>query len=127
MWSIPSNNIIAVAFPAHFHEAPQPQLDVLMLFGFLCALATLVCYLEQSRSRSFILALAICSALLAAFAFLKDAWPVGIVELIWSATTVRRWWTVDRSVPSRSRKPSLNSWPAESRISRLFDHEVRCN
>jgi hypothetical protein len=127
MWSIPLMNVVAVAFPPHFHELPPPQLDALMLFGFLCALATLLCYMEQSRSRSFILAFAVCSALLAGFAFMKDAWPVGIVEAVWSSAAVWRWWAAGNYALRRWKKPPLNPWQTESRIDHLFGHEIQSN
>jgi membrane protein implicated in regulation of membrane protease activity len=119
--------MIAVFLFAHFHAAPKPQLDVMMLFGFLVAIATLVCYIEQFRSRSYILAFALCSALLASFAFMKDAWPVGLVESVWSVAAVYRWWTAPASLRTKRSRKRSNPWQPESRITRMFGHEIPSN
>jgi hypothetical protein len=50
----------------------------------------LMCALE-SRGRNFILAFALGCILSSAYGFLSGAWPLGVVELIWSAVAVNRW------------------------------------
>src|SRR5207302_3068375 len=86
--------------------AVEPQLDVVMLFGFLAAFITLVCWLRRRRSRSVYLALAACLAASAAYGFLQGAWPLGILEAAWSAAAVHRWWAMrgSRGWPGRTRR-----------------------
>ncbi len=33
----------------------------------------------------------------AAYGFLQGAWPFGVVELVWSAVALRRWWSRTRA------------------------------
>jgi hypothetical protein len=62
-------------------------------FGLFAVTAMLVTYALESRSRWFILAFAFSCALGSVYGFLQGAWPFGLVEAIWSAVAVQRWWT----------------------------------
>jgi hypothetical protein len=55
--------------------------------------AMLVFYSLENRSPWFILAFAGSCLLGSAYGFLQGAWPFGLVEAIWSAVAIRRWWT----------------------------------
>src|SRR5437899_5558659 len=66
--------------------------NVLTLFGLFAVTAMLVTYALESRSSWFILAFAVACALGSAYGFLQGAWPFGVVEAIWSAVALRRWW-----------------------------------
>jgi len=102
-----------------------PRFQTLMFFGFITSVLTLLFFLHQRRYRRAVLALAICLAALSVYAFLQGAWPVGIVEVVWSAATFARW--------RRSAKtgrylhlgtPLANAfspWTPRHRMSRLFD------
>src|SRR5208282_3900158 len=70
---------------------PAPQFQTLMFFGFVAALMTLLCFIHQRQSRSAVLALAVCLAAMALYTFMQGAWPVGIVQVVWSAATFARW------------------------------------
>jgi len=61
-------------------------------FGLFAVTAMLVCYAFENRSRWFILAFGVACLLGSAYGFLQGAWPFGVVEAIWSAVAVRRWW-----------------------------------
>ena len=67
-------------------------MDVLTLFGLFSVTGMLVTYALERRSLWFILAFAFFCALGSLYGFLQGAWPFGIVEAIWAAVAVRRWW-----------------------------------
>jgi hypothetical protein len=64
-------------------------MTLLSLFGLLAVTAMLVTYALESKSPWFILAFAFACAMGSVYGFLRDAWPFGLVEAIWSG---RRWW-----------------------------------
>jgi hypothetical protein len=68
------------------------RMDRLTLFGLFAVSAMLVTYALERRNRWFILAFAGSCALGSVYGFLQGAWPFGIVEAIWSAVAIRRWW-----------------------------------
>jgi hypothetical protein len=63
------------------------------VFGLIAVSAMLASYALEERSPWFILAFAVACALGSVYGFLQGAWPFGVVEAIWSAVAVRRWWT----------------------------------
>lgn len=69
----------------------------LTLFGLLAVTAMLVCYAFERRSPWFILAFGASCVLGSVYGFLQGAWPFGIVEIVWSAVAVRRWWLALKS------------------------------
>lgn len=71
-------------------------MDKLTAFGLFAVTAMLVFYALESRSHWFILAFAGSCLLGSAYGFLQGAWPFGLVEAIWSAVAVRRWFTAGR-------------------------------
>jgi len=72
-------------------------MDALTVFGLLSVTAMMVCYALESRSPWFILAFAASCVLASVYGFLQGAWPFGLVELIWSAVALRRWWRIAQS------------------------------
>jgi hypothetical protein len=70
--------------------------SALSAFGLFSVSAMLVCYALEKRSAWFILAFAGSCALGSVYGFLQGAWPFGIVEAVWSAVAVRRWWVAGR-------------------------------
>lgn len=66
-------------------------------FGLFAVTAMLVCYAFENRSRWFILAFAAACVLGSIYGFLQGAWPFGVVEAIWSAVALRRWWLAANS------------------------------
>ena len=71
-------------------------MDPLTAFGLFAVSAMLVCYAREQRSPGWILGFAAACALGSAYGFLQGAWPFGLVEAIWSAVAVRRWWIASR-------------------------------
>lgn len=69
----------------------------LTLFGLFAVTAMLVCYALEKRSRWYVLLFAVSCALGSVYGFLQGAWPFGLVEAVWSAVALRRWWISARS------------------------------
>jgi hypothetical protein len=126
MWPLATiSSIAATSHPA----APftPPALDVLMLVGFLGSILTLLFWMHQRQSRSRVAALAVCLAGMAIYGFLQGAWPLGIIECVWSVSAFQRWRhkTVVHKPNTRGlwvlaeSRPRL--WDNESRISRMFN------
>ena len=69
----------------------------LTFFGLFAVTAMLVCYALEERSPRFILGFAVACVLGSIYGFLQGAWPFGIVEGIWAAVAVRRWWRAVRA------------------------------
>jgi hypothetical protein len=68
------------------------HLDPLTLFGLFSVSAMLVFYALENRSAWFTLMFAGACLAGSAYGFLQGAWPFGLVEAIWSAVAVRKWW-----------------------------------
>jgi hypothetical protein len=71
-------------------------MNPLALFGLFAVSAMLFCYAFERRSHWFILGFAAACALGSVYGFLQGAWPFGLVEAVWSAVAVRRWWGARR-------------------------------
>jgi hypothetical protein len=67
-------------------------MDVLTAFGALSVTAMMLFYALEGRSPSFVLAFAAACLAASAYGFLQGAWPFGVVEFVWSAVALRRWW-----------------------------------
>ncbi len=52
----------------------------------------LLFYALEKRSTWFILAFAGSCVLSSIYGFLQGAWPFGVIEAIWSAVALKRWW-----------------------------------
>jgi hypothetical protein len=70
----------------------------LTLFGLVAVGAMLVFYALEKRSHWFILAFAGSCLLASIYGFLQGAWPFGLVEAVWSAVAIRRWFVEKRRV-----------------------------
>jgi hypothetical protein len=79
--------------------------DRLTIFGIFAVTAMLVCYWLEKRSDWFILAFSASCVLAAIYGFLQGAWPFGMVEAVWSAVALRRWW-VERRRPLNVQHPA---------------------
>lgn len=67
-------------------------MDALTLFGLFAVTAMLIFYAVEGRSPWFVLAFAGACVLGSIYGFLQGAWPFGVVEAIWAAVAVRRWY-----------------------------------
>ena len=70
---------------------------MLNAFGLLAVTIMVVCYALEKRSPWFILAFAVACVLGSVYGFLQGAWPFGVIEAIWSAVAVARWWRTSAS------------------------------
>lgn len=75
-------------------------MNPLTIFGLFAVTAMVVCYALEGRNRSFTLAFGVACLLGSAYGFLQGAWPFGVVEIVWSAIAVRRWWVSRQHVLS---------------------------
>ncbi|HEV2650188.1 MAG TPA: hypothetical protein VGU69_02940 [Rhizomicrobium sp.] len=64
----------------------------LSAFGLFAVTAMLVTYALEDRSRWFTLAFAGACALGSAYGFLQGAWPFGLVEGVWAAVALVKWY-----------------------------------
>jgi hypothetical protein len=67
-------------------------MNVLTAFGAIAVTAMLIFYALEARSPWFVFAFAAARLASSAYAFLQGAWPFGVVEVIWCAIALRRWW-----------------------------------
>ncbi len=67
-------------------------MNLLTAFGALAVGAMLLFYALEDRSAAYVLAFAGACVASSMYGFLQGAWPFGVVELIWSAVALRRWW-----------------------------------
>ena len=73
-------------------------MDLLSLFGFAATSLMLLCYALEDRSPWFIPGFAAACALSGVYAFLQGAWPLGVVEVVFTIVALRRWRQRTRSV-----------------------------
>jgi hypothetical protein len=66
----------------------------LSAFGLFAVTSMLVCYAFEHHSHWFVLGFAAACLLGSVYGFLQEAWPFGIIEAIWAAVALRRWWQV---------------------------------
>jgi hypothetical protein len=111
MWLLATTRAIAPVAP--------PELDWLMLFGFLAAYFTLVVGLYARQSRSGLAAFALCLAATAIYGFMQGAWPIGIVQAAWAVAVFGRSWRGKIIVPLAA-APRRKIYVDESRMSRMF-------
>jgi len=77
------------------------RLDALTLFGLFAVSFTLVCYALEKRGHWLVLGFAAGCALSSAYGFLQGAWPFGVVEIVWTAVALQRWWR-ERAAANRA-------------------------
>ena len=66
-------------------------MDALSLFGLTATTLMLVCYALEDRSAWYVLGFAVACALAGVYAFLQGAWPLGLVEIVFTGVALRRW------------------------------------
>ena len=67
-------------------------MNLLSAFGLFAVTAMLVTYALEAKSTWFILAFAFACGLGSIYGFLQGAWLFGLVEAVWAAVAVQRWW-----------------------------------
>jgi hypothetical protein len=85
------------------------RMDRLTLFGLFAVTAMLVTYALEKRNRWFVLAFAGSCVLGSVYGFLQGAWPFGVIEAVWSAVAIRRWWQTRIVNEGTSRTRSFES------------------
>ena len=66
---------------------------MLTLFGASAVTFMMLMYALEARHRLFVLAFALGCVLSSAYGFLAGTWPFGVVELIWAAIALRRYFS----------------------------------
>lgn len=61
------------------------------LFGLCATALMLVCYALEDRSPWYVLGFAVACVLAGLYAFLQGAWPLGLVEIVFTIVALRRW------------------------------------
>jgi len=116
--------VAAVPGPVYRGVHAAPQLDVLMLFGFMAAVFTLACYCSRTYSRSFDFGIGIGAAALAGYGFLQGAWPLGMTMGIASMIAFFQW-RMARDHACRRATPEevarhANAVATRERVHRIF-------
>ena len=83
-------------------------MDGLTIFGLFAVTAMLIFYALEKRSHWFVLAFAGSCVLASSYGFLEGAWPLGLVEPIWSVVAARRWW-IGATVHAGANAASMSS------------------
>jgi hypothetical protein len=65
---------------------------MLTVYGASALSFMMVMYVLERRGHGFVLAFALGCALSSVYGFLSRAWPFGVVEAIWSAMALHRYW-----------------------------------
>ena len=66
-------------------------MNALSIFGLFAVTAMLVCYSFEARSPWWTLGFAAACLLGSIYGFAQGAWPFGLVEGVWAAVALRRW------------------------------------
>ena len=66
-------------------------MDALSVFGLAATALMLVCYALEDRSPWYVLGFAVACVLAGLYAFLQGAWPLGLVEIVFTIVALRRW------------------------------------
>jgi hypothetical protein len=66
-------------------------MDALSLFGLSATVLMLVCYALEDRSPWYVLGFAVAGVRAGLYAFLQGAWPLGLVEIVFTIVALRRW------------------------------------
>jgi hypothetical protein len=64
----------------------------LTAFGAIAVTAMMFFYALESRHRDFTLAFAIACFAASTYGFLAGTWPFGVVEALWGAIALVKWW-----------------------------------
>jgi hypothetical protein len=67
-------------------------MDTLTTYGFVSVSLMLLFYALEGRASIFVLLFAVSCVMASVYGFLQGAWPFGMVEAVWSAVALRRWW-----------------------------------
>jgi hypothetical protein len=124
----PMIELVAAAVPV----AHQPaQFETLMAFGAGAVTLLLFAYAHERISPNCALLCAVGCLMAAAYGFIQGAWPLGIAQVVWAVSAVRRWRSALRRRHlrrERRRRAATRSdedakaleTALESRLSRMF-------
>jgi hypothetical protein len=103
---------------------PVAQMDAVMVLGFLSAFLTLAFFINRNETRAAMFALAVCLAGTAVYGFMQGAWPLGIIQALWSMVTFRQALAHRSGLRPRQRRAvvarSERLVVSETRLRRMF-------
>ena len=67
-------------------------MSALTWFGMAAVSSMLLFYWLEPRSARFTLWFAFGCLVSSAYGWLSGTWPFGVVELVWAAVAIHRWW-----------------------------------
>ena len=67
-------------------------MTLLTAFGFTAVTLMMLFYGLESRAPAYTLAFAGACAAASAYGWLAGTWPFGVVEAVWAAVAVSKWW-----------------------------------
>jgi hypothetical protein len=73
---------------------------MITIYGVLALSFMMLMYLFEKRSPIFVLAFAFGCALSSSYGFLSGTWPFGVVEGVWTAVALHRWYLVRTGSPT---------------------------
>ena len=65
---------------------------MLTVYGVTVLTFMMLMYALERRDRKFVLAFALGCALSSSYGFASGAWPFGVIEAIWCAIAIHRYW-----------------------------------
>ncbi len=65
---------------------------MLTIYGVTVLTFMMLMYAVERRDRKFVLAFALGCALSSSYGFASGAWPFGVIEAIWCAIALHRYW-----------------------------------
>jgi len=68
------------------------MMSLLTAFGALSVACMMLCYALEDRAPGYTLGFAAACVAASAYGWLAGAWPFGVVEAIWAAVALRKWW-----------------------------------
>ena len=66
---------------------------MLTVFGVAALSLMMGMYALERRGRAYVAGFAAGCALPSTYGFLSGAWPFGVIEAVWTAVALRRWWS----------------------------------
>ena len=67
------------------------MMDALSAFGLFAVTFCLICYTLEARSHWYTLGFTAGCVLCSIYGFMQGAWPFGLVEVVWTGVSLRRW------------------------------------
>lgn len=74
-----------------FSELEMFEMTALTWFGVFAVTLMMLCDAFEQKSHWFVLGFAFACVLGSIYGFLEEAWPIGVVEAVWSLVALNKW------------------------------------